>query len=198
MKKNMNLLNAAKNADYIFISVMGPHAQESENDIFQRKAKDIDDAEESFWVSKINKKYIEECIQKLNGKNGYLILVEASNNGKSACDTTGSKHATHYSTDKTNWNKIDDRISPVTGSLGNGATAYYYDGIELYKDNGDQIDLDYYCEVGHESEAIRFRQGKSNVFAKKNVNKLKGGMSSASRRIVAILRLKYPYVVWVK
>ena len=197
MKKNMNLLNAAKNADYVFISVMGPHAQESENDIFQRKAKDIDDAGESFWVSKINKKYIEECIQKLNGKNGYLILVEASNNGKSACDTTGSKHATHYSTDKTNWNKIDDRISPVTGSLGNGATAYYYDGMELYnKEN--QIDLNYYCEVGNESESIRFQRGKSNVFAKKNETNLNGGMKSSIRRIVAVLRLKSPYVVWVK
>jgi hypothetical protein len=93
-----------------------------------------------------------------------------------------------------NWNKIDTKISPVTGNLGNGATAYYYDGIEMYQ---EQIDLDYYSEEG-KSEAIRFILGKSNVFAKKNKTKQKGGMKSSVRKIVAVLRLKAPYVVWVK
>ena len=190
----MSLLTEAKKADYVFISVMGPHAQESEKEIFDRKALDIDKSGESFWVSRINQKFIEECNDKLKGKTGYLILVESSNDGKSAANTKGSKAATHYSKDKMNWNKIDTKISPVTGNLGNGATAYYYDGIEMYQ---EQIDLDYYSEEG-KSEAIRFILGKSNVFAKKNKTKQKGGMKSSVRKIVAVLRLKAPYVVWVK
>ena len=62
----MNLLNEAKKADYVFISVMGPHAQESEKEIFDRKAVDIDKSGESFWVSRINQKFIEECNNKLS------------------------------------------------------------------------------------------------------------------------------------
>lgn len=130
----MSLLTEAKKADYVFISVMGPHAQESEKEIFDRKVLDIDKSGESFWVSRINQKFIEECNDKLKGKAGYLILVESSNDGKSAANTKGSKAATHYSKDKVNWSKIDPKISPVTGNLGNGATAYYYDGIELCQD----------------------------------------------------------------
>lgn len=190
----MSLLTEAKKADYVFISVMGPHAQESEKEIFDRKVLDIDKSGESFWVSRINQKFIEECNDKLKGKAGYLILVESSNDGKSAANTKGSKAATHYSKDKVNWSKIDPKISPVTGNLGNGATAYYYDGIELCQ---EQIDLDYYSEEG-KTEAIKFILGKSNVFAKQNKTKQKGGMKSSVRKIVAVLRLKAPYVAWVK
>ena len=194
MKKKTDLLNEARNADYVFFSVMGPHAQEGEDEIFDRKALDIDKSGESFWVSRINQKFIEECNDKLKDNAGYLILVESSNNGKSAADTKGSKAATHYSKDKMNWIRIDPKISPVTGNLGNGATAYYYDGIELCQ---EQIDLDYYSEEG-KSEPIKFILGKSNVFAKKNKAKLTGGMKSSIRKIVAVLRLKAPFVVWVK
>lgn len=192
----MSLLNEAKKTNCVFVSVMGPHAQESEKEIFDRKALDIDKVGESFWVSKINMNFIEKCYDILKGKVGYLILVESSNNGKSAADTKYSKAATHYSYDKMNWSKIDSKISPVTGNLGKkGATAYYYDGIEMCD---DWIDLEYYGEVGNETEAIKFILGKSNILAKKNKDKLKGGMKSSKRKIVAVLRLKSPYVVWVK
>lgn len=195
MKNKRGILNEAKNADCVFISVMGPHAQESEKEIFDRKALDIDKSGESFWVSRINQKFIEECNDKLKGEAGYLILVESSNGGKSAADTKGSKAATNYSKDKMNWIKIDPKISPVTGNLGkNGATAYYYDGIEMCQ---EQIDLDYYSEEG-KTGAIKFMLGKSNVFANKNKTKQTGGMKSSIRKIVAVLRLKAPYVVWVK
>lgn len=190
----MSLLNNAQTADYVFISVMGPHARESEKDIIDRKVLDIDKSGESFWVSRINERFIEDCTRKLKGKAGYLILVESSNDGESATNTKGSKAATHYSKDRVNWSKIDTKISPVTGNLGNGATAYYYDGIEMCQ---EQIDLDYYSEEG-KSEAIKFILGKSNVFAKKNKTKQTGGMKSSVRKIVAVLRLKAPYVVWVK
>ena len=194
MNKKMNLLNEAQSADYVFISVMGPHANESPNEIFKRKTGDLDKCGESFWVSKINHKFIEECKKRLNGEAGYLVLVESSNNGKNAVNTKVTTHATHYSKDKTHWDDIDAHISPVTGNLGNGATAYYYDALELC---GGKIDLDYYSE-DNKIEAIRFILGKSNVFAKKNATPMSGGMASHERKIIAVLRLLYPYVVWVK
>ena len=57
----MSILNDAKKADSVFISVMGPHAQETEKEIFDRKIHDIVKCKESFWVSRINKAYIEKC-----------------------------------------------------------------------------------------------------------------------------------------
>lgn len=40
--------------------------------------------------------------------------------------------------------------------------------------------------------------GKSNVFAKKQKAKLKGGMKNSIRKLVAVLHSIAPYVVWVK
>ena len=191
----MKLLNEAKNADYVFISVMGPHAQEKENDIFARKTEDINKVGESFWVSRIDEKFVEECRGRLKGDVGYLLLVNSSADGNGASDTKIVEKATHFSKDKEKWSEIDAGISQVTGNLGKGVTAYYFDDIV---ECDEPIDLDYYSEVDEDSKAIKFRQGYSNVFAKKNVIKLEGGMKSSKRKIVAVLRLKYPYIVWVK
>lgn len=195
--RSKSLLNAAINADYVFISVMGPHANEPEDKILERKADDIKKAGESFWVSKINKNFVNECRSKLNGKTGYLILVESSGNGKAAANTKTDEEAKQYSEDETNWKDIDAIISQVTGKLGKGATAYYFDGIEMCNDERE-LDLNYYGEGNDYLKAIKFRQGHSNVFAKKSDIKLPDGMKSYKRRIIAVLRLKYPYVVWVK
>ena len=80
----------------------------------------------------------------------------------------------------------------------NGATAYYYDGIELCEKSEEYLDLNYYKEDDKKSEPIKFIIGKSNVFAQKQKVKLKGGMKNSIRKIVAVLRLKAPYIVWVK
>lgn len=195
----MSILNDAKKADSVFISVMGPHAQETEKEIFDRKIHDIVKCKESFWVSRINKVFIEKCRNELNGKPLYLILVESSNNGKSAVDTKSTIAATEYSVDRIKWKTIDAKLSPVTGKLGkDGATAYYYDGIELCEKSEEYLDLNYYSEYDKKSEPIKFIIGKSNVYAQKQKVKLKGGMKNSIRKIVAVLRLKAPYVVWVK
>lgn len=188
-----SLLNEAINDEYVFISVMGPHANENEEEIFARKADDIKKVGESFWVSKINKKFVEECRRKLEGKAGYLLLVEPN----SAINTKTGERAKQYSEDKTNWKDIDAKISQVTGKLGKGATAYYFDGIEMCNDKKD-LDLNYYGEGNDYLKALKFRQGHSNVFAKKGDIKMPDGMKSHKRNVVAVLRLKYPYVVWVK
>lgn len=193
----MNLLNAAKNADYVFISVMGPHAQESEDMIFKRKTDDIKKYGESLWVSGINERFIAECRKRLNGKPGYVILVES----KSAVDTKSSKPVSQYSEDNVKWKAIDTNISPVTGNLPN--KAYCFDDIKVYKDQEVPISLNYCIDLNYYSEvdileAIKFRQGRSNVFAKRNIVKMAGGMKSHERKIVAVMRLKHPYVVWAK
>lgn len=195
--RSKSLLSEAINAEYVFISVMGPHANESEEEIFARKTDDIKKAGESFWVSKINKEFVDECRSKLHDKTGYLILVKSSGKGKAADNTKTEEEAKQYSEEKTNWKDIDHRISPVTGKLGKGATAYYFDGIEMCNDERD-LDLNFYGEGNDYLKAIKFRQGHSNVFAKKSEIKMPEGMKSHERSIVAVLRLKYPYVVWVR
>lgn len=192
--RSKSLLNEAINADYVFISVMGPHANESEEEIFVRKTDDIKKAGESFWVSKINKNFVGECRRKLEGKAGYLLLVEPT----SAINTKTGEGAKQYSENKTNWKDIDARISPVTGKLGKGTTAYYFDDIDYFDMPDEVIDLDKYSEGDDYVRAIQFRLGHSNVFAKKNSKKLPGGMKSSKRKVVAVLRLKFPYVVWVR
>ncbi len=198
LTRTNSLLNEAINADYVFISVMGPHANEPEDKIFDRKANDIKKAGESFWVSKINKNFVNECRGKLNGKTGYLILVESSGNGKAAANSKTEEEAKQYSEDGTNWKDIDAIISQVTGKLGKGATAYYFDDIEFFDMPDEVIDLDKYSEGDDYVRAIQFRLGHSNVFAKKSDIKMPDGMKSQKRNVVAVLRLKYPYVVWVK
>lgn len=192
--KGSSLLNAAKNAEYVFISVMGPHANEKEEEIYKRKYNDIVRCGEGFWLSGVNERFFNECRKQLNGKVGYLILVESSGNGRSAVNTTGSDPATQYSEDIINWKDIDANITPVTGKLPN--KAYYFDDIEIITTQ-DEIDLDYY-EDTFKSGAIIFGRGYSNVFAKKNLTQLQDCMKSHIRKIVAVLRLKAPYVVWVK
>lgn len=194
--KGNSLLNAAKNADYVFISVMGPHASEKPDEIYKRKTADIVKCGKSFWVSKIYNRFIDECKNhKAELGDLYLILVESSGNGKSAVDTKVSKRATKYSEKRTKWEDIDTNISKVTGNLPkNGATAYYFDDIEMCNDS---IDLNKYSEY-NTSQALAFLRGKSNVFAKKHSTPLPGGMKSHERKIVAVLSLKAPYVVWVK
>lgn len=200
--KNNGLLEQAKKADYVFISVMGPHANETPEEIYEKKNEDLKRFGESFWVSGVDEQFITECKRKLKGKVGYLILVESSGDGKSAADTKGSEPATKYSENRVNWKEIN--VPNVTGNMHkDGTPAYYFDKIELYEEReapinlSYNINLNYYSEDG-KKEAIKFRQGRSNVFAKKNTAKLSGGMNSHERKIVAVLRLKYPYVVWVK
>lgn len=202
MKTKMNLLNDAKNADHVFISVMGPHANETPEEIYEKKKEDLKKYGESFWVSGVDEKFVMECRGKLNGKVGYLILVESSGDGKSAADTKSSEPAINYSEDRVNWKEI--KVPSVTGNMHkDGTPAYYFDKIELYEEKeapinlSYNINLNYYSEDG-KKEAIKFRQGRSNVFAQRNKTKLPGGMKSNERKIVAVLRLKHPYVVWVK
>ena len=203
--KGNSLLDAAQNANYVFISVMGPHANEKEDDIYERKYNDIVGCGESFWVSGIDEKFIKECREKLHGADGYVILVEASSNGNSAANTTGDKKATEYSINKEKWDSINANISEVTGNLHKGGIpAYYFDDIELFENKEapiilyHEIDLNYYSECNNQQEAIRFRQGYSNVFAKRIAAPLPRGMQSHKRKIVAVLRLIPPYVVWVR
>ena len=46
MKKNMKILNEK----FVIISVMGPHAGESSEQIFSRKIKDIERTGNTFWM----------------------------------------------------------------------------------------------------------------------------------------------------
>ena len=203
--KGNSLLNAAINSDYVFISVMGPHANEEPEAIFDRKIEDINICKESFWVSGIDEKFVNECRVKLHGADGYVLLVESSGNGSGSDNTNGDNKATEYSGDKKEWKKINTNISEVTGNLRkNGMPAYYFDDIELFDKKETpiilyhEIDLNYYCECNNQQKAIKFRQGYSNVFVKSNAAPLQGGMQSHKRKIVAVLRLKTPYVVWVR
>lgn len=194
LTKANSLLNEAINADYVFISVMGPHANEKEDDIYAKKFNNIKMCGKSFWVSRINKKYIEESRCKFDGDTGYLILVES----RSASDTKGAQTATKYSENQKIWEDIDPQLTDVTGDFHkNGATAYYFDRIELCN-KPIQIDLNDYGEGNEYVSAIKFRLGHSNVFAKKSDIKMPEGMKSHERSVVAVLRLKYPYVVWVR
>jgi len=64
---------------YVVISVMGPHAGESENEIFIRKIQDIHNIGRSFWLMKSHQskpKMVQELCSTANVENAecYCLL----------------------------------------------------------------------------------------------------------------------------
>ncbi len=183
---------------YLIFSVVGFHAGESEEEIFNRKRKEIADVGESFWL--INSfKARTEIIQKFcrtaleDNKEIYCIFLEASQRG-SAKPTKFKSHASEFSSDKINWSKIPKKIK-VTGRINKNTTALILKTLEFNKNTNVKFDLWNYSDFLNDSAPIKFTQGASTVCAVRNY---KRGMKSRFRRVVAFGKLKNPFAVWLR
>jgi hypothetical protein len=190
------------NNKYLVISVMGPHASESEREIFGRKIEDITRIGKTFWLNR-SQKARPDMVQRLckeankAEEDCYCIFIEPSAKGGASPATTDTS-AKSYSEDGTVWYDLPSKLSPVTGKIGSGAQALVFDQLQLA--NAMCIaNLWDYADFMCQSLPLKIIRGVSTVCAvKKDMHSHKGKMISNRRRIVAIGRICDPSCVYLK
>jgi hypothetical protein len=187
----------------VLISVMGPHAGESEEKIFSRKTNDIEKIGKTFWLIRSHQAR-PDTVQKIckeakaDGRNAYCIFIKSSSRG-GATPTKIPDPAKLYSDDKKIWNELPVGLSPVTGKIDSGAYALIFSELRFKLVIGS-LDLWKYADFSNQSKPIKIMQGGSTLCAvKKEVNcPREKRIKSRFRDIVAVGKLTEPYGVWLK
>jgi hypothetical protein len=208
----MGNLGDALGSRYLVISVMGPHAGESERAIFERKINDVHRIGRTFWL--INSHRAEPpMVQRLLSEakkeraNCYCVFIAPSSQG-GAVHASTSDSAKSYSKDGLIWHNLPSGLSPVTGRINRKTCALVFDQLELTHSNS-YLDLWNYADFFNQDLPIsgsrhlprgkKFIQGFSTVCAiKKDMSSHKDRMKSNHRRITAIGRICDPYCVYLR
>ncbi|MCL4476657.1 MAG: hypothetical protein M1508_10595 [Nitrospirae bacterium] len=195
-KDNMTLLEAALACSQGVVSVMGDHAGEGADAIFDRKKADIERIGKTFWLMRSPKARPAQVQGICNTIPAYTIFVEPATKG-GARPTTEEDAAKEYSDDGVLWHRLPKGLSPVTGKLDTGATALVFDMMTT--DVSGTLDLWDYGELSDIHNPIRFILGCSTVCAvRKDTKSHPEKMKSRYREIVAVARLADPYCVWIR
>lgn len=121
----MTLLHEALGAPWCVISVMGAHACDAVDVIFDRKVADCRAAGRTFWVAKSAKARPLQVQELCASSAGYVIFVEPATPG-GARPTTQAERAIGYSADRLNWLALPPGIGPVTGQMDRASTALVF------------------------------------------------------------------------
>jgi hypothetical protein len=192
----MTVLEEALECPRCIVSVMGDHAGEGADTIFDRKKADIKRIGVTFWLMRSPKAQPEHVLGLCKTFPTYAIFVEPATKG-GARPTTVEDIATEYSDDGTVWRQLPQDLSPVTGKLDANATALVFDMITI--DVSGTMDLWDYADALDIHKPLKFRLGCSTVCAIRKDMKLDPErMKSRYRGIVAIARLANPYCAWVR
>jgi len=192
----MPLLQAALDAPWCVISVMGAHAGEEVDAIFDRKVTDCKTSGRTFWVAKSAKARPGQVQELCATSSGHVVFVEPATPG-GARPTTQAERATEFSADRVDWSALPQGVGPVTGQLGGAATALVFD--QLVTDVDGMLDLWRYAEAATPEVPVRFKLGLSTICTvQKDMTSHPDRMKSRYRRIVAVGRLVEPYCAWVK
>jgi hypothetical protein len=195
-KDHMTLLEAALKSPRCIVSVMGDHAGEGAEVIFDRKTADIARTGVTFWLIRSPKARPHQVQKLCNPLPAYAIFVEPATRG-GARSTTKNDAAREYSRDGGLWHLFPEEMSPVTGKLDNAATALVFDMI--ITDVCGILDLWNYSEAFEPDKPLRFILGCSTVCAiKKDMKSNPEKMKSRYREIVAVARFANPYCVWIR
>lgn len=195
-KDNMTPLEAALACPHCVVSVMGDHAGESADTIFNRKKADIDRTGKTFWLMRSPKARPAHIQGICMTAPVYTIFVEPATKG-GARPTIKEDAAEEYSDDGVLWHRLSKGLSPVTGKLDTGATALVFDMMTT--DVSGALDLWNYGELSDINKPLRFILGCSTVCATRMDTKSHPErMRSRYRGIVAVARLAHPYCVWVR
>lgn len=195
-------MNLHLKANYVLISVMGPHASESEQEIFDRKISDIEKIGKTFWLirSRCAKPDMVQAIcseAKNANQEVYCLFIDPSSRGGST-PTKTSVPARMYSEDERIWPELPQDLSPVTGKIDRNAYAIIFDNLEVYE---GLLDLWNFADFNNLSEPLRIAQGASTLCAvRKDMSTVPNSkkIKSRHRNIVAIGRLCEPYGVWLR
>jgi hypothetical protein len=195
-KENMTLLEAALACPRCIISVMGDHAGEGVDDIFERKIVDIERTGRTFWLMKSPKARPAQVHTICRPTPAYTIFVEPATKG-GARPTTRDDAAREYSDDGNMWHRLPECISPVTGKLDSGAAALVFDMMTAVVRG--TIDLWGYEDFSVPQKPLKFILGCSTACAiQKDMTSHPGRMKSRYRGIIAVARLAEPYCVWLR
>jgi hypothetical protein len=197
MKKyNMILLEEALACPQCIVSVMGDHAGEDADEIFDRKKADIERIGKTFWLMRSPKARPAQVQGICKTIPAYTIFVEPATKG-GARPTTKKDVAKECSDDGVLWHRLPKGLGLVTGKLDNGATALIFDIITT--DVSGTLDLWDYGELSDIHKPLRFILGCSTVCAvRRDIKSHPEKMKSRYRGIVAVARLVAPYGVWIR
>jgi hypothetical protein len=195
-KDNMTLLEGALACPQCVVSVMGDHAGEGADAIFDRKKADIKRIGKTFWLMRSPKARPAQVQEICKTIPACTIFIEPATKG-GARPTTEEDAAKEYSDDRVLWHRLPKGLSPVTGKLDTGATALVFDMMTTYF--GGTLDLWNYGESSDIHKPLRFILGCSTVCAvRRDTRSHPEKMKSRYRGIVAVARLADPYCVWIR
>lgn len=195
-EENITLLEAGLTCPQCVVSVMGDHAGEGVDAIFERKTADIGRIGKTFWLMRSPKARPAQVQAICNTIPAYTIFVEPATKG-GARPTSTEDSAREYSDDKQLWHPLPVGISPVTGKLDTNATALVFDMMARAV-NGT-FDLWRYGDLSDIRKPLKFILGCSTVCAvRKDMTSNPERMKSRYRRIVSVARLAKPYCVWLR
>jgi hypothetical protein len=192
----MSIIESALKCPRCVISVMGDHAGEDTNAIFDRKKVDIQRKGITFWLIRSPKAKPPNVQQVCNSFPSYTIFIEPATKG-GARPTSTEDAAKEYSNDGKVWHQLPKCLGPVTGKLDKAATSIVFDKIET--DIDATLDLWNYAEAFDVHKPIKFILGCSTVCAiRKDMKVIPERMKSRYRKIVAVGRIVEPYSVWLR
>jgi hypothetical protein len=177
---------------------MGPHAGESEREIFNRKTEDISRTGKTFWL---NRSYRAKpiMVQRLceeaqrEKSDCFCIFIEGG-----AVPIASDESAKQYSKDGLTWYDLPKGLTPVTGKIDSGAHAPVFDRLERMN-NLIYVDLWNYGEFFDQKLPLKTRQGASTICAiKKDMSAHEEKMIARWRRIVAAGKLCEPFCVYLR
>lgn len=194
--------------DYVMFSVMGPHAGETDEEIFDRKIKDVAKVGKTFWLVRSSRSrpnivqpFVAEAMR--HGITVYCVFISPSSVG-GASPTESSSPAGRFSDrpvrptrhDVAAWSALPAGLGEVTGHIDAAAHALVFDQLQLVRGQG--LSLWDWAEFGPAGLPIKTRQGSSTLCAvRRNTASHPDRMKSCARSIVAIGRLAKPYSVWL-
>ena len=191
------MIEPALSATRCIVSVIGPHAGEGVNEIFNRKIEDTRAIGRTFWLIK-SPKAKPGIVQPMCGIDPvYVLFVEPSTKGGDRPAIFAHK-ATIFSDDGIQWDPLPDGLGPVTGKLDTNAHALVFDALEIITES-IELDIWHYAAFDKPEQPVKMILGCSTVCAvKKDMKDHPGKMKSRFRRIVAVGRLVAPYCVWIR
>lgn len=158
----MRLLEVALVSPNCVISVMGDHAGEGADEIFNRKKVDIHRVGKTFWLTRSSKARPAQVKGMCATVPAFTFFVEPAIKG-GARPTIAEDAAKEYSDDRVLWHRLPEGLSPVTRKLDSGATALVFDMMTT--DVSGSLDLWEYGELSETTKPLRFVLGCSTICA---------------------------------
>ena len=193
------------NTENRIITIIGEHADETEDEILSRKVTDIDKVAKTFWlikkISDKTQKEVQEFCENSESEVKIYFISPASKANPTKGKTVNKEY---FDGDK--WEKIPKGISPVTGN----GYAFILKKLEMQENSKKEnvelftqtkIDINEYAKesTGGELEPIKFNTNTSTILAiKEDMTSHPNKNISNIRTVWAVGTLEKPYYVQVR